>query len=146
MTDEPRRVRELLTDAGDRLGVARPLQAGMLWRGWAGIVGETIAAHAEPSSLRDGVLRVRTDSPAWATEIGYLGAEIRAKVNLALGEEVVTEVRVWTGLGAIDATGAADGGGRRSLVPTGPRSLPNSPLEAFERARAAWARRGGRRR
>ena len=143
MSDEPARVRDLLDDAGGRLGVAQPLQAGIVWRRWAAIVGDTIAAHAEPSSLRDGVLRVRTESPAWATEIGYLAPDIRAKVNRALGREVVTEVRVWSGPGPVRA---ATGGGRQSPAPATPESHPDGPLEALERARAAWARRRGRRR
>ena len=37
---------------------------------WAEIVGAEVAAHCEPESFADGRLKVRTDSTAWATQLG----------------------------------------------------------------------------
>jgi predicted nucleic acid-binding Zn ribbon protein len=132
---------ELLSMVGRRLGLDHPREVGVVWEQWRAIVGDDIAAHAEPSSLRGGLLRVRTDSPAWATEIGYLADEIRKKANETVGRELVTEVRVWTGPGAIDRRA-----GQRS-TPSGPASegaredAPDDPVEALQRARRAWLRR-----
>jgi hypothetical protein len=143
--DSPFRIRDLLGDVGQRVGIPAAVETGMVWSRWSEIVGEAVAGHAEPSSLKAGVLRVRADSPLWATEIGYLGDEIKASVNRTVGVDLVQEVRVWTGPGSSRT-------GTRSVVkptaetgavgPNLPTSAPD-PRAAFDRARAAWARRVG---
>jgi hypothetical protein len=132
--DVPVRVGEILRQGPP---VPRALEMGRLWSGWKEIVGEAVASHVEPSSLRDGILRVRAESPAWATEIGYMRGEIQRRANDYLGEEVVAEVRVWTGPGR--ARPAADPPGAEPELPERPR--PAEPREAFGRAREAWRRR-----
>ncbi|MDQ4065532.1 MAG: DUF721 domain-containing protein, partial [Actinomycetota bacterium] len=70
---EPAPIGDLLRATTDRLGVDDSMHIGTIWRHWNEIVGAAIAAHTEPTSLRNGVLRVRTDASTWATEISYLG-------------------------------------------------------------------------
>ena len=126
---------------GRRLGLDHPREVGIVWERWRDIVGQDIAAHAEPSSLRGGLLRVRTDSPAWATEIGYLTDEIRNRANETVGRELVREVRVWTGPGPMRRSRPA---ATASSTPAGESArtdLPEDPAEALERARRAWLRR-----
>ena len=125
--------------AGKRLGLDHPSEVGALWARWVDIVGSDVAQHAEPSSLRSGLLRVRTDSTVWATEISYLGEEIRRRANELLGRDLVAEVRVWTGPGAIRARRARPP--RAESQNVGEGALPDDPNEAFERARRAWLRR-----
>jgi predicted nucleic acid-binding Zn ribbon protein len=134
--ESPARIRDLLGDVGQRLGLVAAVETGMVWSRWEHIVGPAIAQHAEPSSLKGGVLRVRADSPAWATEIGYLGDQIRAAANRVVGVELVREVRVWTGPGPPSARAATSGLRRRVTA----RSTPSDPSEALERARQAWGR------
>jgi hypothetical protein len=139
----PERIRGLLGDVGKRLGVESAVETGVLWRRWREIVGPEIAAHASPSSLKDGVLRVRADSPAWAQEIGYLGTEIARKANSATRSELVREVRVWTGP---PPEVVLDDGSSAESEPFPPKPPKESPEEALEAARVAWAkrwRRGG---
>jgi len=93
----PERLRDLIAGIGPRLGLSGALQTGVIWRRWDDIVGPGIAGHAEPTSLRDGVLRIRVASPAWATEIGYLADEIKERANEIAGSPLVGEVRVWSG-------------------------------------------------
>ena len=140
---EPVRLVEVLDGVGKRLGLGQAVRTGRLWRAWREVVGGALADHVEPTSLRQGVLRVRADSPAWATEIGYLSDDIRLRVNAFFGEEVVDEVRVWTGPGRVAEPATAP---PRPQAP-GPRGEPaRHPAEALERARRAWARRlAGRR-
>ncbi|HVL65097.1 MAG TPA: DUF721 domain-containing protein [Actinomycetota bacterium] len=141
MSDErdPRPIKDVIAPVARRLGVGGAVETSVIWGRWVDLVGDDVAAHAEPTSLRDGVLRVRTDTPVWATEIGYLAAEIRRRVNAAVGSEAVREVRVWTGPGRISEprTGVVerrDARGRRE----GP---PPDPAAALERARRAWRQR-----
>jgi predicted nucleic acid-binding Zn ribbon protein len=139
----PPRIGDLLDDAGRRAGVTAAVETGKLWTRWREIVGPDVAAHARPSSLRDGVLRVRADSPTWATEIGYLGDEIRRRANDVAAREIVTEVRVWTGPSSGDAPdpgpSQASEFGPPSETQQGPTT--DDPAVAMERARSAWARR-----
>ena len=142
--DVPPRLKDLLGSMAPRPGLGDPLSTGAVWERWGEIVGDEVARHAEPTSLRDGILRIRTESPVWATEIGYLGAEIKDRINTALGRELVTEVAVWTGPGPI--TGST---GRTTRTPATPEPAreagPKDPVSAFENARRAWARRRSKR-
>lgn len=139
MSDDPLRLKDLLSGATGRLGIPSPEATGRVWSAWKDIVGPAVAAHAEPTSLRDGVLRVRADSPAWATEIGYLAEDIRSRANAVTGRALVAEVRVWTG------PRPAGGGGAGKTSDAAPekddRDRPGDPAEALERARRAWAKR-----
>jgi Dna[CI] antecedent, DciA len=144
-SDSPFRIRDLLGDVGRRVGIPAAVETGMVWSRWSEIVGEAVAGHAEPSSLKGGVLRVRADSPSWATEIGYLGDEIKASVNRTVGVNLVGEVRVWTGPGS-RRTGTGSGAKPKSATRAGepPAVAPApDPSAALERARAAWARHAG---
>jgi len=134
---DPIRLGDLLDVVGTKIGVRRAAQIGRLWSSWSGIVGEAIGAHVEPTSLRDGVLRLRADSPAWATEVGYLSNDITLRVNGFLGEQIVQEVRVWTGPGRVTRRPSASAA--RQVEPAAPAA--RHPTEAFERARRAWAKR-----
>ncbi|CAN5708900.1 hypothetical protein BH18ACT15_BH18ACT15_14880 [soil metagenome] len=137
-------LRDLIGSAGHGLGLFDPVATGRLWARWGEIVGAGVAAHAEPTSLREGVLRVRADSPAWATEIAFLREEIRRQANEELGRELVTEVRVWTGPGVV---GKETHGHRASPQKEGRREeVPVDPEAALRRARRAWERRRGSRR
>ena len=142
MHDDPLRLKDLLSGATGRLGIPSPEATGRVWSAWREIVGPAVAAHAEPTSLREGVLRVRADSPAWATEIGYLVEEIRSRVNAATGRPLVSEVRVWTGPRPRGTAPAEGDPSRAHADPEDPeKERPQDPAEALERARRAWARR-----
>jgi predicted nucleic acid-binding Zn ribbon protein len=138
--DIPARLGDLLEPAARRAGIEDGARTGMVWNKWLSIVGPDIAQHAEPSSLRSGILRVRADSPAWATELGYLGEEIKRSTNKVVGAPLVSEVRVWTGPGPIR---------RAPEPPPNPASAKAQhphrdvdPLTAFQRAFGAWRTRG----
>lgn len=137
--DIPSRLGDLLDPAARRAGISDGAKTGAVWAKWRSIVGPDIAGHAEPSSLRNGVLRIRADSPAWATELGYMGEEIRSRVNEAVGARLVDEVRVWTGPGRIRTEPRA--------TPTPPPAEAErppgevDPEQAFDRAFRAWRRR-----
>jgi hypothetical protein len=119
---------------------------GAIWTRWADVVGPSIATNAEPTSLRNGVLRVRATSPAWATELTYLATEILHRANEVAGREVVREVRVWTGPGPVKpATPPTSGGALDGGLADDTRDDPEDLPTAFARARDAWARRASKR-
>lgn len=133
------RLGDLLDGAGARFGMDQTRRIGVVWRKWREIVGPEVAAHAQPSSLRKGVLRVRADSPAWANEIKYLGEEIRSRANEVAGSDVVSEVRLW--VGTRDREGPSPPSEVRvAPPPPPPRERLSDPTEAVARARSVWLR------
>lgn len=144
---DPAPLGSLLGDAAGRFGLDGRA-VGAVWRKWHEIVGPDVAAHAEPTSLRAGVLRVRADSPVWAHEIGYLADEIRSRTNSLLGRDAVTEVRIWSGPSKKrSASTFAPANDRAGGAGSDDREAPtDDPLTALDRARRAWSgrRRSGR--
>lgn len=61
---------------------------------WTTVVGEQIAGHATPTSLRDGVLTVSAESTAWATQLRMVQSQLLAKIAAAVGDGVVTAVKI----------------------------------------------------
>jgi hypothetical protein len=146
----PPRLKDLLAGVGARIGLADTRATGAIWSRWTEIVGGSVAANAEPTSLRDGVLRIRAISPGWATELTYLVTEISQRANEVAGKEVVREVRIWTGPGEMTrpmmhevtrTTGTAPEEGLDKSPDEAVRASPADLATALERARAAWARR-----
>ncbi len=58
------------------------------------MAGEQIAAHAVPTALRDGVLHVSAESTAWATQLRMVQAQLLAKIAAAVGDGVVSSLRI----------------------------------------------------
>lgn len=153
---DPSPLKSLLGSAATRFGLDDALATGTLWKRWADVVGPDVAAHAQPTSLRGGVLRIRADSPVWAHEIGYLAEEIKHKANSALGRSVISEVRVWNapaGSTPSGGTGSSAGaghtrpkGGALSASDDAAEASDIDPQEALQNARQAWLarRREGR--
>jgi len=61
---------------------------------WDEVVGQAVAAHARPRSLRTSKLIVEVDEPGWATQLRYLRGEISAGLNARLGADVVTSIEL----------------------------------------------------
>ncbi len=102
---------------GAELGLADPQVFGRVVAAWPELVGEAVAAHSEVRSVRDGVVDVVVDSPAWATEFRYLEADLVARVSRLVGDGVVRAVR------ASVRTPGGDGPERRPP----PRRRPGRP-------------------
>ena len=53
-----------------------------------------IADHATPTALNEGVLSVAAESTAWATQLRMIQAQLLAKIAAAVGNGVVTSLRI----------------------------------------------------
>ena len=67
---------------------------GTVFGQWQTVVGEQIAAHATPTALREGVLSVSAESTAWATQLRMVQAQLLAKIAAAVGDGVVTSLKI----------------------------------------------------
>lgn len=85
----------------DRLTSTRGWQARLrgarVHTAWEQIVGEELARHVVPVRLAGGVLVVRAESPAWATQVRYLTRQLLERANEVLGEGEVRTVTVQAG-------------------------------------------------
>jgi predicted nucleic acid-binding Zn ribbon protein len=75
----------------DRLAPATPLAE--VQRVWAQTVGPAIAAQAEPTAERDGVLTVTCSSAVWAQELDLMSGELVPRLNAALQGQGVRSLR-----------------------------------------------------
>ncbi len=64
---------------------------------WSAAAGPTIAAAAQPVAERDGVLTVACEAAVWAQELELIAGELLPRLNAALGEEAISELRCRTG-------------------------------------------------
>lgn len=78
---EPRALSDALGEVARGLGLPDPKALDAVSRAWPMLVGEAISAHSRTRSLREGVLTVVVDSPAWATQLRYLEAEVVRRVG-----------------------------------------------------------------
>ena len=91
---------------------------------WQTVVGEHIAAHATPTALREGVLSVSAETTAWATQLRMVQAQLLAKIAAAVGDGVVTSLRI---VGPVAHRGARAGTTSRAAgraTPTGEAPRP----------------------
>lgn len=83
-------LQRLVSDRGWDVDVA---VGGVMGR-WSAVVGAEVAQHCEPEAFEDGVLRVRADSTAWATQVRLLVPTLLRRLAEELGEGVVDQVTV----------------------------------------------------
>jgi predicted nucleic acid-binding Zn ribbon protein len=61
---------------------------------WAQIVGPAVAEHTSIEAFAEGVLTVRCDSTAWATQMRMLVPQLHARLNDEAGAGVVRTIEV----------------------------------------------------
>lgn len=87
----------LLSAVVEGRGWRERLRGARVHAAWQEIAGPELARHTEPVRLHGGALVLRAASPAWATQVRYLGADLVARANAVLGEGQVHRVTVVTG-------------------------------------------------
>ena len=79
-------------------GYESQVGSGSLIARWPEIVGDQLADHVAPESVRDTdagrVLLLRADSTAWATQVRLLLPQIHGRIATLLGAGVVDVIKV----------------------------------------------------
>jgi predicted nucleic acid-binding Zn ribbon protein len=75
-------------------GWNRRVSEGVVFGQWAAVVGDHIAEHATPTALREGVLSISAESTAWATQLRMVQSQLLAKIAAAVGDGVVTSLKI----------------------------------------------------
>ena len=90
----PRPIADSLPAVARNLGGAGgPALIDLLQR-WPEVVGDTVAAHCRPLSLRDGTLTIAADEPAWGAQLRWLEADLLGRLDQTLGAGAVTRIAV----------------------------------------------------
>ena len=134
-TPKPRKKREPRRGASGMRGKRDPLVLGEALKGvisergwstevnvhlllgrWPALVGSTNAQHTAPESFVAGVVTVRADSTAWASQLRLMAPQLLAKLNAALGEGTIKRIMVngphapsWKHGSAASGTGVGQG-------------------------------------
>jgi predicted nucleic acid-binding Zn ribbon protein len=64
---------------------------------WESAAGAAIAASARPTAERAGVLTVTCEAAVWAQELDLMAGQLIPRLNQALGEQLIRELRCRTG-------------------------------------------------
>jgi predicted nucleic acid-binding Zn ribbon protein len=88
---DPRPTGHAIAALADRLAPQTLL--GDVQRVWPQAVGEVVAAQADPTGERDGVLVVTCSSAVWAQELDLMGPDLVARLNGLLEGGTVRALR-----------------------------------------------------
>jgi predicted nucleic acid-binding Zn ribbon protein len=77
---DPRGIDDILAGLTTKLGWTSPLARAELLDSWVELAGAETAQHSEPVSIEDGVLHVRCDSTAWATQLRLMRGQITTSI------------------------------------------------------------------
>jgi hypothetical protein len=59
---------------------------------WEAVVGPQIAARTKPVRIRDGILEVNVDQPAWMQQLQLMKPKILARLNAELGKASIRDL------------------------------------------------------
>jgi predicted nucleic acid-binding Zn ribbon protein len=91
---DPQPLAAATRDLARARGWNRRVSEGGVFAQWATVVGADIADHAVPTALRDGVLQISAESTAWATQLRMMQAQLLARIAAAVGDGVVTTLKI----------------------------------------------------
>lgn len=84
---------ELLPKVMQKLGLRERLHENEVLAAWKSVVGEFIAAHSCPMSLREGILYVHVLQPSLHYELDRVKADVLRKLKQRFGARVIRELR-----------------------------------------------------
>ncbi|WP_285114777.1 DciA family protein [Leifsonia sp. fls2-241-R2A-40a] len=90
---DPRGVGDVVDALAAQLGWTSALAQSDLLEGWRELAGEETAKHAIPDQITDGVLVVRCESTAWATQLRMMRSELLAHIAERFPEAGIESIR-----------------------------------------------------
>lgn len=91
---DPQPLGRVARELAKKRGWSAHVAEGTVLGHWSVVVGQQIADHATPTELKDGVLTVAAESTAWATQLRMVQAQLLAKIAAAVGNGVVTSLKI----------------------------------------------------
>jgi hypothetical protein len=102
---KPQTIRSILEDTLKSLEIDVPVKTYSILGAWDQIVGESVAEHSQPRSVRNRILFIDVSHSTWMQQLQFLKPTLLEKVNGFLGEPLIQDIRFK--LGKISRTIAA---------------------------------------
>lgn len=64
-----------------------------IWDLWGAVVGDAVAENTRPAAFKGKLLIVHVSSSAWVHQLQFLKQDMIRKVNAALGQALVEEIK-----------------------------------------------------
>ena len=90
---KPQSIRSILEKTVKSLEIDVPLKTYSILGAWNEIVGESVAAHSQPHSIRNRILFIDVVHPTWMQQLQFLKPTLLEKVNAFLGEALIQDIR-----------------------------------------------------
>ena len=68
-----------------------------IWDIWDSVVGEKISKHAQPSTIKNGVLTVKVTDSVWMQDLKFEAEGIKERLNCELKGEAVRKIKFKVG-------------------------------------------------
>jgi hypothetical protein len=121
---KPQPIRSILEKTFKTLEIDVPLKTYSILGAWNEIVGESVADHSQPRSIRNRILFIDVTHPTWMQQLQFLKSTLLEKVNTFLGEPLIQDIRFKVG----------------KISPTNP-APPKTPLTRDEKLDKASLKR-----
>lgn len=90
--NQPSSIKNIIESALQNLSVETKFNVYPLWKAWQEIVGAGIADKSEPMSLKNQILTVGVEHPAWIQELNLLKPKILEKIGIVLPKIIVKNI------------------------------------------------------
>ncbi|WP_374008876.1 DUF721 domain-containing protein [Leifsonia sp. LS-T14] len=90
---DPHGVGDVMDALATQLGWTSALAQSDLLEQWRELAGEETAKHAIPDQITDGVLVIRCDSTAWATQLRMMRTELLKRIAEQFPEAGIESIR-----------------------------------------------------
>ncbi|QPZ38544.1 DUF721 domain-containing protein [Paramicrobacterium chengjingii] len=90
---DPKGIGDVMNTLTSRLGWDSTLSQAELINRWAEVAGDSTAAHSEPVGIEGGLLTVKCDSTAWATQLRLMRVEILGRIATRFPEAGIESIR-----------------------------------------------------
>jgi predicted nucleic acid-binding Zn ribbon protein len=90
---DPEGLGSVVSALTSKLGWVSPLAQSELLASWNEIAGQETAEHSTPVGIEDGVLTVRCDSTAWATQLRIMRGQIINQIVARYPDAAIDSLR-----------------------------------------------------
>ncbi len=90
---KPQSIHSILEKTLKTLEIDVPLKTYSVVGAWNEIVGESVAGHSQPRSIRNKILFIDVAHPTWMQQLQFLKPTLLNQVNAFLGEPLIQDIR-----------------------------------------------------
>jgi hypothetical protein len=90
---KPQSIHSILEQTLKSLEIEVPLKTYSIFGAWREIVGESLALHTQPRSIRSQILFIDVSHSTWMQQLQFLKPTLLEKINNFLGEPLIQDIR-----------------------------------------------------